>query len=190
MDESETPVVEVSEPAAPPPVTTLKERFKGFALYHILYSLAFCAFCTLISPLLAACLLSAGAYLLYSIVPLLCIVGMALYFPLGMRKAKRGRWSVPTGKELCLAALLPCLISVPWVLMLPLLLEVLQLYLLISAVLAAPSSLFVLFFSLTVNPTSYLVFDLFALFAAVLPPLLFALGSFCQAKRQNFSPEG
>lgn len=71
--------------------------------------------------------------------------------------------------------------------MLPWLLEVWQLYFLISAVFAAPSSLFVLFFSLTANPPSYLVFDLFALFAAVLPPLLFALGSFWQAKRQNFS---
>lgn len=189
MGENETPVAEVSEPVAPPPVTTLKERFKGFALYHILYSLAFCAFCTLISPLLAACLFSAGAYFLYLIVPLLCIVGMALYFPLGMRKAKRGHWTVPSGKELCLAVLLPCLISVPWALMFPVSSQEFSLYFPISATFAAPSSLFV-FLSFAVSPSSYPVFVFFALFAAVLPPLLFALGSFCQAKRQNFSPEG
>lgn len=99
MDENGTPLAEVSEPVAPPPATTTKARFKGFALYHTVYSLLFCALCALISPLLAACFFSAGAYFLYSVVPLLCILGMGLYFPLGMRKAKRAAGAFPPARS-------------------------------------------------------------------------------------------
>lgn len=187
MDENGTLLAEVSEPVALPPATTTKERFKGFALYHVVYSFLFLICFALVFPFFTTGIFTISSSLFYSVMPLFGILSMALYFPLGMRKAKQGHWTVPSGKELCLAVLLPCLISVSWVFLFPLSNELFLFYFLISAIFAAPSSLFVIV-AIVLSLTSDLSVCIFAgLFAAVLPPLLFALGSFWQAKRQNFS---
>lgn len=179
MDENGTPLPEVSEPAAPP-ATTLKERFKGFALYHLAYS-----------AILFVCLFASSPFM-YDIgfkgLALFSLLSITLYFPLGMWKAKRGCWTVPTRRELCLAILQPCGVSILWALLLPLSLGIVQFYFLASFLFAAPSSCFVLCSFRWISGHSG--FLLAVLFAAVLPPLLFALGSFFQAKRQNFSPQG
>lgn len=188
MDENEN----LNQPL-PPSATTVKERFKGFALYHLLYSLFFFTFFVCFVsfsyfldaiPIETRPAMAVQQFILYLSIPL----SMVLYFPLGMWKAKRGRWTVPSGKELCLAVALPCLVSVTWALLFPLSIEVIQLYLLISAIFAAPSSFFVIYLSLLLDPylLNWVGFTV-ALLSAVLPPLLFALGSFWQAKRQNFS---
>ncbi len=179
MDERENPV---NTPSA----TTTKERFKGFARYHFTYSFLFLVFFTLV--LVVATLPSLPVELL----AVLCVISMLLYFPLGMLAAKRRGWTVPTLQGACLAILQPCGVSVLWVLLFPLIDGAFQIYAILSVLFAAPSSSFFIFL-LASKPSDLLsTMYLFgaALLAAVLPPLLFALGSFCQAKRQNFSPEG
>lgn len=185
MDEKENPVVEMSEPVTPP-ATTAKARFKGFARYHFTYSFLFLVFFALV--LVVATLPSLPVELLA--VP--CVISMLLYFPLGMLAAKRRSWTVPTLRGACLAILQPCGISVLWVLLFPLIDGAFQIYAFLSVLFAAPSSSFFIF--LLVSKPSDLLSTMYlfgaALLAAVLPPLLFALGSFFQAKRQIFSRSG
>lgn len=201
MDENETPVAEVSEPAAPP-ATTLKERFKGFALYYILYSFIFSFLFVLVFIASMLYAMSPASNIEWPDIPVLLIplvifggISILPLFPLGMLKAKRGHWTVPTRKESILAVVWPSVVFGIWlaILMLPIWASSIYTFLLyISALCAAPFIYFGFSCCVVVRilQVEWLAFILAPLLSIVLPPLLFALGSFCQAKRQNFSPEG
>lgn len=172
------------EAAAAAARTTLGRRFCGFAMAHICYDLLGVAVLWLV---LFTVLGNVDDMTVFTILAALFgSVSMVIYFPLGLLAAWWGDWSVPTAREKVWAVLQPCLISVSWAaltlwslphsgtnllftLMLP-----------VSMTLAAPSSFFFaccLFVCRSWN--------LSALLAAVLPPLLFALGSFWQAERRG-----
>lgn len=166
--------------------TTLKQRFGGFATAHICYSLLG------VSLFSALFLMQMGeADLSRFSIALQGILSMAVYFFLGVLAAGWGEWSVPTTREKVWAVVQPCFISVSWAALALLAMRhvsvdedafllILPSVFLVSILLAAPSSFFFLIWAgLGLNPI------VSALLAAVLPPLLFGLGSFWQAKRQK-----
>ncbi len=164
MDEHGKPLETLGEATA----TTPKERFKRFALYHICYSFAFCAFLLLALFVYARLFVTSWAPqapepgqgddisgLPWVMLAIACACVFP-YFPLGMLAAKRGRWTVPSRRERLLAIAQPCAVSVSWVLLLLLLvatdngelpgITLLNLYTILSCLFAAPSSLFSFFF--------------------------------------------
>lgn len=201
MDEHDKSLEELSETTT----TSLKERFKGFALYHIRYSFAFVAFLLLALFVLAQFTTSwapnapdPGHGSDTSVLPLIILeaICMLLYFPLGMLAAKRGRWTVPSRREKLLAIAQPCVVSISWVLLLLLskqlgVLVLENICVVLSCLFAAPSSFFSFFFTAIIFFCGIIpgrfVFFAAPLLSAILPPLLFGLGSFWQAKRQNSS---
>ncbi len=182
MDEPRTqPEGEAAPPAAR---TTLGKRFGGFAMAHVCYTLLGAAVLWLI--LVTALGAVEDVKVLVILAVLFSFASMAVYFPLGMLMAWWGDWGVPTTKEKIWAVVQPCLISVSWAALVLWSASSSGLRLLlsatipISAALAAPSSFFFVCFGLVCRR-----FGLSALLAAVLPPLLFGLGSFWQAKRRS-----
>lgn len=197
MDEKETldqPPEDMSEPPSQPPATPLKTRFAGFAVCYILYSFVF-FFLFLIA--LVASAPYAVAYapnmehpgIPLPTVPLLIfgLVSMLPYFPLGMLAAKLGRWSVPSTREVLLFIVWPSALFAVWLMLLRH--GASSLLSFTPAFLAAPPFYFAVFSAVVfaILGVGWLTPVLSPLLAAVLPPLLFALGSFWQAKRQNYS---
>ncbi len=182
MEEPRTqPEGETAPPAAR---TTLGRRFFGFAMAHACYDLlgVTVLWLTLFTVLGAV----DDMTVLTVLAALFGFVSMAVYFPLGMLAAWWGDWSVPTAREKVWAVVQPCLISVSWAALVLWSASSSELRLLlsttmpISMMLAAPSSFFFLCCAFVCRR-----FGLSALLAAVLPPLLFGLGSFWQAKRRS-----
>ena len=176
MVEKRPPQPESGEIPAKKPTTTA-QRFGGFAVAHLAYSL-------LSSPVFFL-LFSAEEEVLLWLVPLGM---MALYYPLGRLTAWLEEWTSPqTGRERILAVVWPTLVAWSWVCVVlvslagewgDLLIPVFGL----SVLLAAPSSLFTLVFFSGLSRAGMMVsLGFTGLFAGILPPLFFALGSFRQA---------
>lgn len=168
-----------------PAHTTQQERFGGFALAHFgLSGLG----CFLYWP----CLLGVEDL---SISLLIALVFLLAYFPLGMASAWMGNWTFPlTGKECWQAVGYPTAVAWAWVGIVILSLfsgDLLTLVFITSLMLAAPSSGFVLVIVALMDGWSGGLSELLValvsagLLAGVLPPLLFAWGSFCQAEWAN-----
>lgn len=173
----------------------------GFALYYILYSFVFLLLVVLVFALISI----ASAPYAMSLAPqapgpeqagiplpliplvILGVVCMLPYFPLGMLKAKRGCWTVPTRRAAYLAILQPCGISVLWVLLSRLSAEIFQLFFLVLILFAGPSTYFSFFCSAVLRTlgVGWLSLIFAPLLSAILPPLLFGLGSFWQSRRQS-----
>lgn len=166
--------------------TTLRQRFGGLATAHACYSLlgAF------LFPALFVMQMGEADLSRFSIA-LQGILSMAIYFFLGVLAAGWGEWSVPTTREKVWMIVLPCAVLMVW-------------EALILAILCLPmgASVFSWILALVlfgmVSPScwfyiccGFLCESVFtsALLAAVLPPLLFGLGSFWQAKRQAAKKE-
>ena len=172
--------------------TPQKERFLGFAMGHFTLSL--------LTILLLWC---GGAFLGRStftewanlVGPLLPV---AAYFPGGYLVSALCGWSPPeTGEAALLAVMLPTAGAWLWVAVILISIGGDLLFALvfgISIFLAAPSSLFVLgmLFScdwLLFADNGLVALGLCGLLSGLLPPLLFALGSFWQAGRRKKKEE-
>ncbi len=168
--------------------TTVSQRFNGFAVCHLAYSLlslipAFCVYMKVVeAPFLAVTLW------------LLPVVLIALYFPMGMLAAWVSEWTPPrTLRERWLAIALPTLAAWLWVVFVLVCIvgewgDLFMLVLALSFLLAAPSSLFVVTlcgWSLLLGNSGLVALGVCGLIAGALPPLLFALGSFWQAERKQ-----
>lgn len=169
-----------------PAHTTQQERFGGFALAHFgLSGLGFSlVWLGLPAMVLGSAELSIGA--------LIFLVGAALlaYFPMGMFAAWLGGWTSPfTDEERWRAVVYPTAAAWAWVGFVVIAWgtadeALLLLAFIVSITLAFPSSGFVIItMALWENDYSNLEsLALVGLLAGVLPPLLFAWGSFCQAR--------
>lgn len=172
-----------------PKRTTLKQRFCGFAYQHFAYSFFGLLF-VLVFLLVGSLPETESSYIIMDgLMWMAGILSMTLYFPLGMLEAAWKKWAVPTGKEVLLGMGQPCLVSVTWagLVLAGIFAEawvVVMGLAVISALLAGPSSYFVLFFATRLPGTDFENLVFAALLAAVLPPMLFTLGSWWQAKRQ------
>lgn len=159
--------------------TTVGQRFGGFAICHLTYSI------------LLAVSFPVWIELCVSEVtlPLVGLCLMAAYFPLGYLTAYLEEWTVPqNSREKCMAVGYPVVVAwiwvtVVWITLFPESGDFLPVVVVISLFLAAPSSFFVLFFGLAGN--SVVDFALVGLVAGFLPPLFFACGSFWQASRRE-----
>lgn len=184
-------------PSGTPGRTTWKQRFCGFAYCHFAYSL-FSLLFVLVWIVVGRVTenLENGYFILDGLMWVEGILSMVLYFPLGMLETKWEKWTAPTGKEVLLAVILPCLVSIPWAgtVLIGMGVEAWGILALclgpISFMLAGPSSYFVAFFSTRLPGSGFENVVIAGLLAAVLPPLLFAFGSWWQAKRQCASSEG
>ncbi len=170
---------------------TIAQRFGGFAATHIAYSLL----CLLSLYLAGSGIGLVGLGLIWWMLPLTLV---ALYFPLGMLIAQLTKWTPPgTGRERRLAILLPTLVAWTWVCVVLVMVvgeweEPFMAILAISFFFAAPSSILV---TILIGPLSQisdnliLSLGLSGLISGLLPPLLFALGSFWQAGRRKKKEE-
>ena len=167
-----------------PAHTTQEERFGGFALAHfglsgLDFSLAWLGLPALV---LGSSEPSIGA--------LISLVGAALlaYFPLGMFAAWLGRWTAPfTAGGRGWAIAYPTAVAWTWVGFVVIAWgtadeALLLLAFMVSITLAIPSSGLVLVCAPLWENDGVLGLALIGLLAGVLPPLLFAWGSFCQAR--------
>lgn len=162
-----------------PAHTTQQERFGGFALAHLSLSVLSLALWMLILSVE----LPWGVNMTFSIITLL------IYFPLGMFAAWMEGWTVPfTAGERWQAVLYPTAVAWAWVgvVISALLSGNGPFFLLVfptSMLFAAPSSVFILVtLPLWDRGELWGGLALVGLLAGVLPPLLFAWGSFCQAR--------
>ncbi len=163
------------------PHTTLGARFLGFTVSHIVLSMVGVA---LVGSVLGR--FSSGLLLLVAGSLL-----MLAYFPLGAYAAAEGHWTCPTDEEKLLAVLQPALVAWAWAglvifslwggveaLLIP--------AFFISVIFASPSSGFVLLCALFLPYDDSVSWWCFVAFlAGLLPPLLFALGSFWQSGRME-----
>lgn len=155
-----------------PAHTTQEERFGGFALAHFG--------------------LSGGMWLgifcidrgLFAFV----VPSLLAYFPLGVFAAWLGGWTAPiTFRERWQAVAYPTAVAWAWVGFVILAVDtadetLLLLAFALSITLAAPSSGFVLITMILWENEGTFGLALIGLVAGVIPPLLFAWGSFCQAR--------
>ncbi len=163
------------------PHTTLGARFLEFTVSHIVLSMA-------------GAVLAVGVLGRFSsgLLPFLAESLLILaYFPLGAYAAAEGHWTCPTDWEKLLAVLQPALVAWAWaglvifslwgdveILLLP--------AFFISVILASPSSGFVILCVLCLPYGENLSWWCSVAFlAGLLPPLLFALGSFWQSGRME-----
>lgn len=198
MDEHGTHLKEVSKTTAPRPATSLKKRFVGFLLCHWGYNTTFIALYWTLSfysdeasssPFPLASSVFSGIRALPPIVLLLSII--VPYFLLGVLTARLDKWIIPTRQEKFLATVRLSIVPVSYALLFALLYMGGSFYLTIGMILlAVPPYCFGRLFLSLFPFNGSVAFVLSALLAAVLPPLLFSLGSFFQAKRQKFSPQG
>lgn len=166
--------------------TTVFQRVKGFAACHILFSLT--SLMCVLYPLLPN-----GSEVGFFI---LVISMMLIYFPLGVLKAWLSNWTEPqTQQKKALAVLLPAIVAWVWVgiVLVTIMGEMEELFMVVFAIsflFAVPSSLFVvMLFIFLPHATLTTGLGFCGLMAGFLPPLLFALGSFWQAKRQAAGKE-
>lgn len=168
-----------------PAHTTQEERFWGFALAHLgLSGLGFSlVWLGLPALVLGSSELSIGA--------LISLVGAALlaYFPMGMFAAWLEQWTAPfTAEERWRAIAYPTAVAWAWVGFVVIAWgtadeALLLLAFMVSITLAIPSSGLVLVCAPLWENDGVFGLALIGLLAGVLPPLLFAWGSFCQARR-------
>lgn len=128
-------------------------------------------------------------------VALFAALGMALYFPLGMLAARRGKWTAPTPQEKLQSIARSFGALAAWVLLLFCLFAISHLdgqlgYAMINLAIlglmaVGPSVLSVLCLMPIMGDMGMFVFSLVCLLCAILPPLLFGLGSFWQSRRQS-----
>ncbi len=172
-------------------LTTLSERFSGFAAYHFILAL-------LMDVLVWIMALTMLFPEIEDTFPwLLAAFVIGIYFPAGMIAAKRRGWTCPKDSdELCLAILQPAAVAWGWAALVIFEVCVLNTGFLffvlfpVSMFLASPSSIFVLcFFDFWMTAGSNLDIAMRLIFlgllAGFLPPLLFALGSFWQSARME-----
>lgn len=168
--------------------TTLGARFSGFAAGHFCLSLCGAA----VAYLAARLLINSTA---------LCAVGAAVlmlaYFPAGAMVASENHWTRPENeKEQFLAVLQPALVAWAWaaVVLVTLLRgglpDWMWVVVPVTLILAFPSSAFVILCAVLgsnvdLYPNLYLWWGRVAFLAGLLPPLLFALGSFWQSGREE-----
>ena len=170
-----------------PKPTTQAQRFGGFAVTHITYSVIS------LFPMLGGFGWTLDSTL-FPLVWLVPILAMLLYFPLGILTAWISGWTSPqTGREKRMAVLLPTLVAWFWVILVLISIagqwETLFMGVLtVSFLFAVPSSLFTITLS-AASPwwISGLIvpLGLSGLVAGFLPPFLFALGSFWQSGRKG-----
>ena len=162
---------------------TVAQRFAGFAECHILYSLISC-------PVLFALgwIPIDSMFITVGVVILLLL----LYFPLGKLKASFSSWAAPRVlQEKVLAVLLPTIVAWIWVLvvLVSVISEMPDLFMVVFAasfLFALPSSLFVVtLFALLPSASFTMGLGVWGLVAGILPPLLFALGSFVQSEKRE-----
>lgn len=173
-----------------PKRTTQAARFGWFAAGHFLWSLCVCSVAWLLLAALAGC----------DVFPLALWSGLTVfvigaYFPIGAWVAARRRWNRPASRrESVLAVLLPTLAAWTWEGVaiagmfygeaFPALVFLSGMLLYASLALATPSVIFIFFcftcFNVWGNDWE---FWLMAALAGLLPPLLFAAGSFWRAGR-------
>lgn len=160
-----------------PAHTTQKERFGGFALAHL--------------GLSGLCALQWFGFFQMEMIGDVALITASLlaYFPLGMLVAWLGGWTSPfTNKERWRAVAYPTAMAWIWVgvVISALLSGNGPFFLLVfptSMLFAAPSSVFILVtLPLWDRGELWGGLALVGLLAGVLPPLLFAWGSFCQAQ--------
>jgi len=175
----------MNEPAR----TTQAARFGWFAAGHFVWSLCVCA----VSWVLMAVLAGSGVPAL----PIwggLTVFAVGGYFPAGVWVAARRRWTRPASRrEAVLAVLLPVLVAWAWEGVglagmffgddLPTLAFLSGMLLYAACFLATPSVIFIFFYFLVfpVWRDDWGFWVMVAL-AGLLPPLLFAAGSFWQAR--------
>ena len=161
--------------------TTAKDRFCGFAMGHLLFSISTVFF-----------LLPIFSFESEGLWAALVIVLQLAYFPLGILVAWLHEWTAPASdKEKAQAVLWPTLVAWGWVLVVfaALYSEVEEFFLMvfgISMIFALPSGLFSIF-SLMFLGGPFGLGGLFlgGILSGCLPPLLFALGSFWQGRRKE-----
>ena len=189
MDENTLPQAEAPLYSAPK-LTTASARFGGFALSHLTFSVLLAVFSPFFLGALEA-LWPASEWLL----PLIPILMMGMYFPMGVFASYLGEWTQPqTTRERFLAVAQPTAVAWAWVAVVLLSVnaewngsgDIVLAVVFTSFFLAAPSSIFVL---CAIPFLSYKStwWDLGAvgLLAGILPPLLFAWGSFSQSTRME-----
>ena len=159
-----------------PAHTTQQERFGGFALAHFGLSGLGCS-------------VWLGMFWMdLDVAVPLVITALLAYFPLGMFAAWLGRWTAPfTAEEQWRAIAYPTAVAWAWVGFVVIAWgtaneALLLLAFIVSISLAFPSSGLVLVCAPLWENDGVLGLALVGLLAGVLPPLLFAWGSFCQAR--------
>lgn len=162
--------------------TTARQRFGGFAVCHLGFSIFLSCSCPIWIRLFFMELVWAKSFLLGTFF-------MAAYFPMGYLTAAMEEWTVPqSSREKCLAVVYPMVVAWLWVavVLVALFGDIDALFLVavvLSLFLAMPSSGFVLIFGFVGG--NDVGFVLIGLLAGFLPPFLFALGSFWQASRRE-----
>lgn len=175
-----------------PKRTTQAARFGWFAAGHFIWSVCVCS--------VAWLLLAALAGSDFPPLPLwagLTVFVIGAYFPIGAWVAARRRWSRPASRrEAVLAVLLPTLVAWTWEgvaiagmfygEVFPALTLLSGMLLYASLALATPSVIFIFFWFTCFNPwRDDWNFWLMTALAGLLPPLLFAAGSFWRERRQG-----
>ena len=169
-----------------PAHTTQQERFGSFALAH--FGLSCLGFFLIWLGLPVLDLALGSSELTFGV--LIALVGAALlaYFPLGMFAAWLGRWTAPfTAGERWKAVAYPTAVAWAWVGFVVTAWgtaddALLLLAFTVSITLALPSSGLVLMCAPLWEHDGVLGLALIGLMAGIIPPLLFAWGSFCQAR--------
>lgn len=161
--------------------TTAGDRFGGFAMAHLALSVLMVSF----APFELA-ILDVLPEWTWSFVSVLM---MGFYFPLGILTAWMGNWTLPqTTKEGFMAVISPTVVAWIWVGIVlwsvsldgDSAMSALPIIFFLSIIFATPSSVFVIFCWWD----SFTQLLWCGLLAGLLPPLLFALGSFWQGSRQ------
>lgn len=201
-------ILTLQEPVQPPErkATTLDARFNGFAAAHLSLS-ALVLLAIMVLPRLTTMTTKTALWNWFEEgVPLVVALLMGIYFPLGMLVARVKKWTAPqTRRERVLAVLRPAAVAWVWALVVLVTVwlnvlgvvemrpELFMALLTLSFLFASPSS-YVMLFSFAVDwPSSVagkvIFLNLQGFLVGLLPPLLFALGSFWQAKRQMTDEE-
>lgn len=175
--------------------TTLAARFGWFALGHFLISILLCAlFVCIVGPVAAVVLDEHSGWAAPALLGGMTTLALGAYFAAGAYTASARRWTAPSkGSERLLAVLLPALVAWAWegVAIAGMAshgssgLQALAGMLLYAALfLATPSVLFLFFCAGVLHVGLWLDepgFWIMAVLSGLLPPLLFALGSFWRA---------
>lgn len=178
--------------------TTLKDRLLGFLLCHYVYNAGFLLLCVAAVDHYArsggslAPSAPSGDPAPSGVPPLILLVwvlSMAVYLLLGVLKARLSRWTVPTRREAALTLAWSCGEAVALALLVMGIAASGGWFVLFCALFAAPSCFFALYLTLFIAHWADLMLPFFLLavalavvLAVALPPALFALGSFLQAK--------
>ena len=171
--------------------TSTAARFGWFAAGHFLLSICVCSAAWLLLLVTAQLSETWGKVLLGAA----AVLAVGAYFPVGAFTAARRRWTLPAARwDAALSVLLPTLVAWTWegIVIFSILhadasfwasLAITLVYL--ALFLATPSVIFVFFcfIGLDLGWQGNFSFWVIAVLAVLLPPLLFAAGSFWQAGR-------